>query len=115
MRMTTDGPPIPSKFSSAPRVIGFIFLALFIGAMLVFLITEWNSADFRQLLLDHFRAIVGLPAAGIFAFLVVATFESTSGQIEFEAIGLKFKGAAGPLLMWVITFLSIVLAIHLLW
>jgi hypothetical protein len=114
--MTADVPSsILGKSSFVPRVIGFIILALFAGAMLVLLVTEWNSADFRQLLLDRFRAIVGLPAAGVFAFLIVATFESTSGQIEFEAIGLRFRGAAGPILMWVITFLSIALAIHLLW
>jgi hypothetical protein len=42
-----------------------------------------------------------LPGAGVFALLVVAIFQITYGNIEFEAgspLNIKLKGAAGPIL-----------------
>jgi hypothetical protein len=103
------------RFSTAPRIIGLSILVVFVLALLVLVIAEWNSVDVREMVMRHFPAIVGLPAAGIFAFLIVSTFETTSGNIEFEALAIKFKGAAGPILMWVICYLAIVVSIHLLW
>lgn len=102
-------------FATAPRIIGLSILLLFVVSLLVLIVAEWNSADVRALVMQHFLAIVGLPAGGIFAFLIVSTFETTSGNIEFETFGIKFKGAAGPILMWVIAYIAIVFSIHLVW
>jgi hypothetical protein len=45
----------------------------------------------------------------------VSLLKVTSGPIEFEAIGFKFRGASGPIVLWVFCFLSIAVAFHLLW
>jgi len=64
----------------------------------------------------HYAAIFGTPSAAAAAFLVVALFKVTSGQIEFETpLGFKFKGASGPIVLWIFCFLAIVAAFHFLW
>jgi hypothetical protein len=69
----------------------------------------------KNLLRDRFPAVVGLPFAAALSLVLVIVLRSTSGPIEFEAFGLKFKGAAGPIIFWVITFLSVSAAIKMLW
>ena len=64
---------------------------------------------------DHFAAVIGLPMAGILSLWVVTILRSRSGPIEFEAMGFKFRGASGPVILWVVCFLAIALAIRLLW
>ena len=63
----------------------------------------------------HFPAVVGLPMAAIASLFIVMVLEYVSGPIEFEILGLKFKGAAGQIVFWILCFLTIVLAIKLLW
>jgi hypothetical protein len=69
----------------------------------------------RELLAQHFVAIVGLPAMGAGAFLLVVVFRHTEGPIEFEALGFKFKGAAAPIVLWILSFLAMVMAAKLVW
>ena len=101
--------------ADAARYIGFFVLICFLSALLFLTVTQWKNPTIRQLMLDQFPVIVILPATGLFAFLIVSIFQSTSGVIHFEVFGLKLEGAAGPILMWVICFLSIVLSVSVLW
>jgi hypothetical protein len=64
---------------------------------------------------EHFAAVVGLPTAALAALFVVAIFEATTGPIEFEGLGFKFRGASGPIIFWVICFLATSGSIKLLW
>jgi len=65
--------------------------------------------------MQHFPSIVGLPMAAIASLMVVMLLKYTSGPIEFEILSLKFKGASGQIVFWILCFLSIVLAIKILW
>jgi hypothetical protein len=64
---------------------------------------------------EHFAATVGLPFAALAALSLVMILEFRAGKIEFEGFGFKFRGAAGPVIFWVIAFLAIASAIKLLW
>src|SRR5258707_1256720 len=87
------------------RIIGVLLLVPFIAALLILMFTDWIRPDVRSVVIAHPGAIVVLPAAGVFALLVVAIFQITSGNIEFDApAGFKLKGAAGPILMWIIAY-----------
>jgi hypothetical protein len=68
-----------------------------------------------QLALNHFPATVGLPCAVLAALCVVIFLQVTAGPVEFEAIGFKFKGASGPIVLWVWVFLAMSVCIRLLW
>jgi hypothetical protein len=64
---------------------------------------------------EHFVTVIGLPSAALVALCVVILLESSSGPLEFEGLGFKFKGAAGPVVLWIACFLAIVISIKLLW
>lgn len=68
-----------------------------------------------ELVLAHFSAVVGLPSAALAALCIVMFLEHSSGAIEFEGMGFKFKGASGPIVLWVFCFLAIAGAVKLLW
>jgi hypothetical protein len=97
------------------EIFAYVMLALAIIGLVALAISNWQNEGFRTFVTNQFPAVVGLPAAGLFTFLIVALFESKAGQIKFEVIGFKFEGASGPIVMWVFTFLAIVIAIKLVW
>jgi hypothetical protein len=63
----------------------------------------------------HYAALVGTPMSAVTAFCIVSLLKVTSGPIEFEALGFKFRGASGPIILWVLCFLAVAAAFHLLW
>lgn len=65
--------------------------------------------------MQQIPATIGLPSAALAALCLVLVMENTSGPIEFEAIGFKFKGASGPIIMWCIVFLCMTAAIKYVW
>jgi len=73
------------------------------------------SPDLYKIMLKQFAAVVGLPSAALASLCLVMFLEHTSGPMEFEGLGFKFKGASGPIVLWVFSFLAIVGATKLLW
>jgi ethanolamine transporter EutH len=69
----------------------------------------------EELAKEHFAAMIGLPCAALAALLLVTILEINTGKIEFKVIALEFKGAAGPIILWVFCFLAITAAIKALW
>jgi hypothetical protein len=64
---------------------------------------------------DHFAAVVGLPASAVGALFLVLVLRMADGPIEFEVGAVKFKGAAAPIVFWLLCFLGIASAIKMLW
>jgi len=75
----------------------------------------FSSGIWQKQLDEHFSVLVVLPFGALFAFVVVMVFRATSGAIEFEVVGLRFKGASGPIILWCMAFMSIVAAVRILW
>jgi hypothetical protein len=69
----------------------------------------------HDILVVHYAAIVGLPAAAAVSFILVVLLRQIDGPIEFEGLGFKFRGAAGQVVLWVLCFLAFSGAIKLLW
>jgi hypothetical protein len=64
---------------------------------------------------------IGLPAAAMAAFAVVAILlrafppnADAAGSFSFKAFGLEFTGPSGPITLWLICFLAFVIALKLL-
>jgi hypothetical protein len=64
---------------------------------------------------DHFAAVVGLPMCALGSLCVVLTLRISAGPMEVEAWGLKFKGAAAPIVFWLLCFLAMATMIKMLW
>ena len=105
---------IVSRKAFAPYLSGIIALICYLG--LIYGVTfHWEGGWILPLFRDHYVFFVGLPFAGLLSHFLVGTLESSRGKIEFEVLGLKFKGASGPIIMWVIVFLAIVVSFRMVW
>jgi hypothetical protein len=74
-----------------------------------------GSEVWVQIAREHFAATIGLPSAALASLFVVLFLEVKSGRIEFELWGMKFRGASGEVVLFIAVFLSIALAIKMLW
>jgi len=112
------------KTASDQRLKRYVNWAFFVGAAVFsafhagFVI--WNTVRGNDQLIktvyEHFGAIVGLPFAGFAALGLVLFLESRSEQpIEFRGVGFEFKGASGPIVLWVLCFLAIVVGLKVMW
>lgn len=79
------------------------------------LIGGWREPRMEALVFKHYTTVIGLPSAAAAPLFIVLVLKAAAGPIEFEALGLKFRGASGPVVLWVLCFLAIVLAITLVW
>ncbi len=68
-----------------------------------------------EMLKKHFATLVVLPFGAVFSLAIVVLLRITNGPFEFELLGLKLKGASGPVLFWVIAFMTFISAVKLLW
>jgi len=93
-------------------VVGVIFTCSF---FCVLVYSFWTDKQWVDIAKEHTQAVVGLPIAAVAAFLLVSVLQITSGKIEFEGIGFKFRGASGPVVLWIACFIVLVLGIKLLW
>ncbi len=96
-------------------VLSALVAAGSVALFALFIVTEWYNPAWSTVIFDHFPATIGLPLAGAASFVIIALFRTTEGPIKLEAIGIKFEGASGPILMWVLCFSAIATAIKALW
>lgn len=96
---------------------GLVLLVTLAVFLLLFLIlaVQFGQGYWLRVALNHFPAVLGLPAAASGAFLVVTLLRNTEGPLEFEGLGFRFKGASGPVVLWALCFLVIASAIRMLW
>lgn len=100
-----------------------IFVGCFLAWQCALLVTMFTAFIWPRpqgwpatnLLVQHFSAIVGLPAICVMSFAVVWSFRAISGPIEFEALGFKLRGASGPVILWIATLLALTVSLKLLW
>jgi hypothetical protein len=74
-----------------------------------------HEAFWADVVRQQVQAVIGLPLAAAASLCIVLLLESTSGPIELEAPGVKFKGAAAPVVLWLLCFLAMAWAIKLTW
>ncbi len=71
---------------------------------------------FIEILEKNYAACIGVPLSAIAAFCVVLLLKVVShGAIEIEALGFKFRGASGPVVLWIFCFLALIFGMYLLW
>jgi len=85
----------------------FLAISLLLSPLLILFLLAISTA--------HAPAMIGIPWAGGAAFIVVLVLRTSFGAIEFKLLTVEFKGASGPIVMWVLCFLVEVLAIKSLW
>jgi cytosine/uracil/thiamine/allantoin permease len=89
--------------------------AVFAGLVFWIILDAGTRRFFDEVTLQHFPTIIGLPAAALASLGLVILLRTVSGSIEFKAFGFEFKGAAGPIIMWIFCFLAITFGISKTW
>jgi hypothetical protein len=106
------------KLASWLAILGtWVFAAYFFGFLIYHSLWPTSSANswFIRVLERHYAASIGLPLSAISAACIVLLLKATAGPIEFEALGFKFRGASGPVVLWIFCFLAMILGLRLLW
>ena len=104
-------------FRRVVAVLALLGVSTVAGVFLLFLARDIANAEpwMMEVFRSHPSAVLGLPTGALAALCIVLFLEFKTGPIEFEALGLKFRGAAGEIVLWVVCFLAIVAAIKILW
>jgi len=109
---TGEAPEFPnSRFARAFIVITVVTTYV---APIVFIALMETDLKIAQLISRFPAAFLGIPWCGGAASMLVVMFSKYSGRIRFSGLGLKFEGAAAPILFWAITFLCFIAALKLL-
>jgi hypothetical protein len=87
---------------------GVIGYAVFVLSMWCFFTPQCVQFD---LVTKHYVIFLGIP---LVAMASISFLRSVDGPIKFKWIGFEFEGASGQIVMFVIVFLSFVLAILIL-
>lgn len=115
---TGEAPDWDAKFGRILRLtamVGAIIgCAIVAGTILLFLYTI-GLVFWQDLVKEHFPATLGLIGAAVMSFAVVVFLRQTEGPIEFQALGMKFQGAAGQVVLWAFCVGVLVLCTKLLW
>jgi hypothetical protein len=78
--------------------------------------TVRGTEQLTKVAFDHFPALVGLPFAGYGALALVLLLEARSEEpIEIKGFGFEFKGASGPVILWILCFVAIAACVKLTW
>lgn len=91
----------------------FFFGYIIVGALFPTLIPDsW----FLRLVIEHPGGTIGIAISAMSAFSVVAVLDVLSRDpLEIKFLGFELKGAAGPVLLWVVCFLALVAGGSALW
>ncbi len=60
-------------------------------------------------------AIAYVTFSSSLALLLVLLLNYTLGPIEFNGLGFSFKGASGPVILWVLCFLAIIAGLSIIY
>ena len=106
------------RLASWGAVLGALVLGCCLAVVLISQIIQpaepeanWLIAKFKE----HFAGTIGIPLSALSAFCVVTLLRVTTGPIEIESQLIKFRGASGPIILWILCFVAIVGGVKLLW
>ena len=98
------------------QILAILAIVLVLGGIVPWWINAADLPNLWPLVEENFAAIIGLPMAAVSAFIVVAVLrEGSENPIKFEALGFKFEGTSGAVVLWLMCFLGIAICIKLLW
>jgi hypothetical protein len=109
----SGGDQAASLFTRLVATFGAVFLG--VASTIVFFWTIPEAGVLKDVISKHFLAVTGIPLSAIAATVVISMFRVTAGRIEFKALGFQFRGASGPVVLWIFCFLAFVSGLRILW
>jgi len=95
----------------------WVLAAYFFGFLIFHSCTRTTSEGswFIRILENHFAATLGVPLSAVASVCIVLLLKATTGPIEYEGMGFKFRGASGPIILWILCFSAMIGGVALLW
>jgi len=95
---------------------GVVLMASILVIAYIYYIIRWafTYPETPKLVAQHFVAILGLPICIIASFVLVFLLKVGEAPIEIEGLSFKFKGASGPVILWIFCFLAMVSGVKIL-
>ena len=106
---------------SAPLKTSLTIVMVATGLLVMVIIMSlavWTAVErgiLADMIREHFAALFLVPISYVASLIPVLILNTTAGPIQFTVPGFQFRGAAGPLIFWVICFLAIASAFKMLW
>jgi len=122
MNKDVERQPAMDRFIDTMKqgLVGMLLLGVIVYACLLLVYALGVSSNVTDLMTASAPTFVfGLPISAVAAFAVVCILEKTgekSGDpkpLEFKAFGLAFSGPAGPVTLWVVVYLTLVVSMRL--
>jgi hypothetical protein len=120
--MITEQLPTPvEEAAKTERTLGIwiasvLFTFQIVATGVIYYLAFRNPDVFADVLREHFICILGFPMAVMTALVIVVIFRVAAGPIEFKTpFGFEFKGASGPVILWVFAFLANITGAVALW
>jgi hypothetical protein len=92
-----------------------IFGAIFTALATYLVISGSHQDKFIEIMVGQIASTIGVPLCSLIALFNALLLRTVQGPIELEALGVKFKGASGPIIMWIVCFVALVWAVGHLW
>jgi hypothetical protein len=105
-------PPQWLRVSIAVFLVTLLAATIIIGCWIA--LQNGSLAQAISQLLSNPRLAVGIPWAGGAALAIVLILRGSFGTVEFKILGVEFKGASGPTVMWILCFLAEALVMRVL-
>ena len=102
-------------FSYISIVIIIIGVTSFVGLLVYMTFSYDYTIYILNVIVRNYAAVIGIPCSALAALAVVLILRSAQGPLEFKGMGWEFRGAAAPVLMWILCFIAIIGAVRLLW
>jgi hypothetical protein len=101
-------------------LVGAIVCATLVFIVLITAQLVWVNATpdtwLLRLIKQRYAALIQTPLLAGLAFCIVCLLEVVAGEkVEFEAPGFKFRGAAGPVVLWIFVFLALATITYAAW
>jgi hypothetical protein len=106
------------KFSRMLRggaMCGALIAVAVQAALILAFFYHWGFDPLKEISQRHFLSTIGLTGFAIVSFAVVVFLRNTEGPIEFDVWGLRFKGAAGQVVLWAFSVVILSLCAKMLW
>ena len=115
-----DRSNIVRSYEKLRLMVSWLLIAILIsfGLFLIYKLAGVHETEgdyWKTLIQEQFPVMVGLPMAGLGSLFLTLVLRISTGPIEFEVSGVKFRGGAAPIVFWLLCFLSVSLWIGLLW
>jgi hypothetical protein len=114
-----DGPiDWDTKYGRILRSIGLVIcviVTILATCILIMLLIHTGFTFWQEVIKEHFLGSIGLVGICVTAFGMVTFLRQSEGPLEFEALGMKFKGAAGQVILWAFCVVVLSVCANLLW